>query len=140
MYRDSSVTVHLHKESEKIRIKRGVRQGDTISPKLFTATFESILFRRLNWKNTGVKIGGEFIYNLRFADVIILSIETENTPINVNIVLIGNVQGYVYIVGATWDNTTASMRRIRTKRYNRQRITLFVQGNIILRKFNRWWW
>ena len=28
---DSSVTVHLHKESEKIRIKRGVRQGDTIS-------------------------------------------------------------------------------------------------------------
>ena len=40
------MTVHLHKESEKIRIKRGVRQGDTISPKLFTATLESI-FRRL---------------------------------------------------------------------------------------------
>ena len=32
IYTDSSVTVHLHKESEKIRIKRGVRQGDTISP------------------------------------------------------------------------------------------------------------
>ena len=29
IYTDSSVTVHLHKESEKIRIKRGVRQGDT---------------------------------------------------------------------------------------------------------------
>ena len=42
IYTDSSVTVHLHKESEKIRIKRGVRQGDTISPKLFTATLESI--------------------------------------------------------------------------------------------------
>ena len=41
IYTDSSVTVHLHKESEKIRIKRGVRQGDTISPKLFTATLES---------------------------------------------------------------------------------------------------
>ena len=27
IYTDSSVTVHLHKESEKIRIKRGVRQG-----------------------------------------------------------------------------------------------------------------
>ena len=51
------MTVHLHKESEKIRIKRGVRQGDTISPKLFTATLESI-FRRLNWENMGVKIEG----------------------------------------------------------------------------------
>ena len=95
------MTVHLHKESEKIRIKRGVRQGDTISPKLFTATLESILFRRLNWGNTVVKIDGEFIYNLRFADDIFLSMETENTPINVNIVLIGNVQGYVYILLGT---------------------------------------
>ena len=30
LYSDSSVTVHMHKESEKIRIKRGVRQGNTI--------------------------------------------------------------------------------------------------------------
>ena len=64
IYTDSSVTVHLHKESEKIRIKRGVRQGDTISPKLFTATLESI-FIMLNWENKGVKIDGEFLSNLR---------------------------------------------------------------------------
>ena len=57
IYTESSVTVHLHKESEKIRIKRGVGQGDTISSKLFTATLESI-FRRLNWENKGVKIDG----------------------------------------------------------------------------------
>ena len=61
------MTVHLHKESEKIRIKKGVSQGDTISPKLFTATLEMI-FRRLNWENKGVKIGVEFLSNLRFAD------------------------------------------------------------------------
>ena len=130
MYTDSSVTVHLHKESEKIRIKRGpgVRQGDTISPKLFTATLESI-FRRLNWENKGVKIDGEFLSNLRFADDIFLSTEppqelqqmlqelsdesrrmglkmnitktkvtiVDNTPINMNNVLIENVQGYVYL-------------------------------------------
>ena len=75
IYTDSSVIVHLHKESEKIRIKRGVRLGDTISPKLFTATFESI-FRRLNWENKGVKIDGEFLSNLRFADDIFLCTET----------------------------------------------------------------
>ena len=65
----------LQIESEKIRIKRGVRQGDTISPKLFTATLESI-FRRLNWENKGVKIDGEFLSNLRFADDIFLCTET----------------------------------------------------------------
>ena len=57
IYTDSSVIVHLHKEIEKIRFKRGVRQKDTISPTLFTATLDSI-FRRLNWENKGVKIDG----------------------------------------------------------------------------------
>ena len=74
IYMDSSVTVHLHKESGEIRIKRGVRQGDTNSPKLFTATLESI-FRRLNWENKGVKIDGEFLSNLRCADDIFLCTE-----------------------------------------------------------------
>ena len=60
IYANSSVTVQLHKVSEKIRIKGGVRQGGTISPKLFTATLES-MFRRLNWENKGVKIDGKLL-------------------------------------------------------------------------------
>ena len=72
---DSSVTVHMHTESAKIRIKRGVRQEDTITPNLFTATLESI-FRRLHWENKGVKVDGEFLSNLRFADDIFLCTET----------------------------------------------------------------
>ena len=39
-YTNSTVTVHLHKESNTINIRTGVRQGDTISPKLFTAALE----------------------------------------------------------------------------------------------------
>ena len=68
------MTVHLPKEIRKSG-SRGVRQGDTISPKLFTATLESI-FRRLNWENKGVKVDGEFLSNLRFADDIFLGTET----------------------------------------------------------------
>ena len=75
IYTDSSVTVHLHKESGKIRIKRGVGQGDNISPKLFTATLESI-FRRLNWENKGLKIDGEVLSNVGFAGDILMCTET----------------------------------------------------------------
>ena len=100
----------------------------TDSSVLFTATLETV-FRRLNWENKGVKIDGEFLYNLRFADDIFLCTEmpqelqkmlqelsdesrrmglkmniaktkvmvVDNTPINVNNVLIENVPGYVYL-------------------------------------------
>ena len=54
---NSSMTVHVHKESNNINIRRGVRQGDTISPKLFTAALESIF--RLSWETRGMKIDGE---------------------------------------------------------------------------------
>ena len=42
----------------------------------------------------------------------------DNTPINVDNVLIENVQGHC--VPCTWDNTTASRKRTRTKRYNEE--------------------
>ena len=74
IYTDSLVTVQMHKERDTIMIKRRVRQGDTISPKLFTATLVSI-FRRFNWENKGGKIDGEFLSNLRFADDIFLCTE-----------------------------------------------------------------
>ena len=48
---------------------KGVKQGDPISPKLFTACLESVI-RKLNWKQVqkGIKTGDDTIYNLRFAD------------------------------------------------------------------------
>ena len=92
-----------------------------------------------------MKIDGEFLSNLRFADDIFLCTETpqepqqlqelsdesrrmglkmniaktkvmvvDTNPIKVNNVLIENVQG------CTWDNTTATRKRTRTKRYNEE--------------------
>ena len=58
IYTNSSMTVNLHNESNKIDIRRGVRQGDTISPKLFTAALERIV--------------DEYLSHLRSADDIII--------------------------------------------------------------------
>jgi len=68
-------TIQLEQEGEPLPIKRRVRQGDTISPKLFISCLHQA-FNKLNdkWnpKGYGIKIGNETINNLRFADDIIL--------------------------------------------------------------------
>ncbi|KAK6742749.1 hypothetical protein RB195_010174 [Necator americanus] len=54
-----------------IDVNRGVRQGDTISPKIFTATLENAM-RKLEWDDMGVKVDGRQLHHLRFADDIVL--------------------------------------------------------------------
>ena len=120
------MTVHLHKESKTINARRGVRQGDTISPKLFTAALKSI-FRRLTWETRGLKIDGEHLSNFRFADDILICANTSHElqqmlpeladenqglkmnksktkvmmendiPIYVNTTEIENVESYIYL-------------------------------------------
>ena len=75
IYEKGSTIIRLHKESDKIKIEKGVRQGDTISPKLFTSCLESI-FRKIDWEGKGININGEYLNHLRFADDIILISET----------------------------------------------------------------
>ncbi|GFS25595.1 endonuclease-reverse transcriptase [Elysia marginata] len=60
-------------ESELFPIKRGVRQGDPISPKLFTAAIEMI-FRKAELKH-GLNVDGETLNKLRFADNVALVTE-----------------------------------------------------------------
>ncbi|KAK6742389.1 hypothetical protein RB195_009948 [Necator americanus] len=50
-----------------IDVKRGFRQGDTIPPKIFTATLENAM-RKLEWDDMGVKVDGRQLHHLRFAD------------------------------------------------------------------------
>ena len=116
IYTNVSLTVHLHKESSKIIIKRGVRQGDTISHKLFTL-------------NLRLEIYGEYFSHHRFTDDILICANTpyeikqmlqeladksetqdlklinskkkvmmrNDTPIYVNNTQIENVESYIYL-------------------------------------------
>ena len=73
---DDQFKRNLHKESNKINNRREVRQGYTISPNLFPAALESII-QRLTWETRGLKMDGEYLSHLRFADDILTC---ANTP------------------------------------------------------------
>ena len=67
--------VHLDKlVSTEFQIHRGVRQGDPLSPKLFTAVMEEV-FKKAEISE-GVNVDGENLSNLRFADDVALLNET----------------------------------------------------------------
>lgn len=71
IYKRATLKIKLHEHTNPVKIKRGVRQGDPISPKLFTLAMEDI-FKTLNWENKGILINGERLNNLRYADDIVL--------------------------------------------------------------------
>ncbi|KAG1665093.1 Transmembrane protease serine 2 [Nymphon striatum] len=71
IFRLGTSNIKLHTNTNKIRLEKGVRQGDSISPKLFTAFLENV-FRGLNWTSNGIPINGDRLTNLRFADDVVL--------------------------------------------------------------------
>ncbi|KAJ1356190.1 hypothetical protein KIN20_013858 [Parelaphostrongylus tenuis] len=71
LYKDFTTRISPFYNNITIDVRRGVRQGDTISPKLFTATLQNVM-RTLEWDEMGVKIDGRQLNHLRFADDIVL--------------------------------------------------------------------
>ncbi|PZC82734.1 hypothetical protein B5X24_HaOG209832 [Helicoverpa armigera] len=76
LYEAATMSVQVqNQQTRPIPLHRGVRQGDVISPKLFTNAMED-MFKTLNWKGRGININGEHISHLRFADDIVIMAET----------------------------------------------------------------
>lgn len=80
IYENATACVRLHDNTDKFNIERGVRQGDTISPKLFNSVLQ-YMFKQTNWDNLGVNINGERLNHLRFADDIVLIADRFNDAI-----------------------------------------------------------
>lgn len=73
IYEHATLRVKLEEDwmTGRVKIKRGVQQGDTISPKLFTLALEDV-FKDVSWEQKGINNNGSRLSHLRFADDIVL--------------------------------------------------------------------
>ena len=60
---EATSVLRLHKDSTKFKLERGARQGDKISPKLFTSCLQHAIINKINWENKAVRIDGEYLSN-----------------------------------------------------------------------------
>ena len=72
LYNGATSTLKLHRDSDKISLQTGVRQGDNISSKLFTACLQDAIINKINWEDKEINIDGEHLSHLIFADDIVL--------------------------------------------------------------------
>nr|CDJ95062.1 unnamed protein product [Haemonchus contortus] len=64
-------TIRMFQRELRVPIEKGVRQGDTISPKLFTTALNHAMLQ-LDWDDKGINIDGRKLSNLRSVDDIVL--------------------------------------------------------------------
>ena len=76
LYSGATATLKLHQDSDKIKLERGARQGDNISPRLFTGCLQNAILDKINWEERGIIIDGERLAHLEFADDIIMVAHT----------------------------------------------------------------
>ncbi|GBP08998.1 Putative uncharacterized transposon-derived protein F52C9.6 [Eumeta japonica] len=75
VYKNSSACIQLEKKGDPFKIQKSVKQGDPLSPKLFSAVLE-MTFKSFEWQNLCLNIDGRTLTHLRFADDIVLFAKT----------------------------------------------------------------
>lgn len=119
IYQRANAKIRLHEETDNIEIKRGIRQGDTISPKLFTLALEGI-FKKLEWGNMGLNISGAKISHLRFADDIVLF--ADNTM---------DLERMLYELDRESSKIGLKMNKTKTKIMSQDQVQIAVNGHIL---------
>ena len=74
MFNGATSVLKLHRDSDKIKLESGARQGDNIAPKRFTACLQDAIIKRIDWEGKGlnVNIDGEYLSRVIFTDDVIL--------------------------------------------------------------------
>ena len=74
MFNGATSVLKLHRDSDKIKMESGGRQGDNIAPKRFTACLQDAIIKRIHWQGKGLNVNtdGEYLSRVIFADDIIL--------------------------------------------------------------------
>jgi len=80
--KNTKTAIKLFSEDIEVRIGRGVRQGDVISPNLFTCVLEQVMRRVQFGEDDGVSVDGEKLRYLAFADDIVLTSRTAHMAEN----------------------------------------------------------
>ncbi len=81
MYSGLIAKINIDNEGRLFNIKKGFKQGDPLSPLLFSCALEEI-FRGLDLEGTGLNINGEKITNLQFASDVVLLANNKKEIIN----------------------------------------------------------
>ena len=99
LYSKATSVLRLHKASEKFKLGRGAGQGDNIPPKLLMSCLQHAIINKINWENKGVRIDGEYLSHLIFADDIVLIANSTKVMCNkhVNKDDVEKVNKYVYL-------------------------------------------
>lgn len=78
LYWQQTASVRTEKGiSQQVEIQRGVRQGCVLSPLLFNLYSEEIFVRALSECEEGIKINGETVNNIRYADDTVIIAESQ---------------------------------------------------------------
>ncbi|GMT28689.1 hypothetical protein PFISCL1PPCAC_19986 [Pristionchus fissidentatus] len=71
LYESSSTLIRVNEDLVPVSVKRGVRQGDTLSPRLFNAVLRSAM-DDIDWETCGIRIDGRHLSHLEYADDVAL--------------------------------------------------------------------
>ena len=125
LYWNQTASIRLEQgESNDFEIKRGVRQGCVLSPKLFNLYTEEI-FQKAD-ELPGINIGGTNITNLRYADDTALLAESEEAP-----QAIVNVVREESLVRGLKMNVKKTKSMVVSRKENRPSVGIIVDGKIL---------